>query len=110
MNRSDSISGDAHFFRVVFRMLRAIGVALSPMRVNAQHDVAGMGERGFHNRVAKENVGIGADETVVHESLGMKERDENVIICPVGIVTKLQIWIVGPNHVELISAYQNLVV
>jgi hypothetical protein len=72
MNRSNAITADAYFLRVVLGMLRAVGIALAPVRINAQHDVAGMVKRGFHDRVAKEDVGIRADEPVSHVLFGVK--------------------------------------
>jgi hypothetical protein len=55
-------------------------------------------------RGAVEDVGVGADETVGHRVLGVKQRGEDVVVRPVAVVAERELRVVGPDPLDPVAA------
>src|SRR5678815_5779400 len=108
MDADDAVAFDDHLLGIVLGMLRPVGVTVAPVRVDAQDDVAGMGQGIADDRVAEKDVGIGADEAAVHERFGMEQREENVVVLPVGVVGEGELGIIPADLLDLVAADEDL--
>ena len=88
-------------------MLAAIYIARTPVRINAERDIALVLQRATHDRGTVENIGIGTNKTIGHILLGAKERGQDIVVLPVGVMAINQLRVVGLNLLDAIAADKN---
>ena len=100
----DQAVRDGHLFRVGRRMLAAVLVARKPVGVDRQGDVGGIGQEPLHDVGGEQRVGVGADERLVHQVFGVHQRDQDVVVLPVGVVAEGKLRVSGAHRLDPVAA------
>ncbi len=88
-------------------MLAAIDITRAPVGIDAERDIPLVLQRPFDYRRTEEDIRVGTDKAIGHMFLGAKERRENIVVRPVGVIAINKLRIIGLDLLNAVTADKN---
>jgi hypothetical protein len=101
---------DSDLLRIIRGMLSSVLVPPEPFRVDTQHDISGLPEEARKDIRGEEDVGVSADEALIHQVFPMQQGRQDIILLPGGVVAEGEPRVILFHPVNLVTSDETNVI